>query len=52
MSVTTWIVLASAAIVVAGYLLVMRVLYLQSREADSHVDLTKIKPLKSDDEGG
>jgi hypothetical protein len=39
-----------AAILVIGYLLVMRVFFRNSRELDQHVDLTKMKVWK-DDEG-
>jgi hypothetical protein len=46
---TLWIVLAGATAVVAGYLLVMRVLYRQSRDVDRQIDFAKIRPLKDDD---
>ena len=49
MNGSVWIFLAGSVIVVAGYLLAMRVLYRQSREVDRQVDFTKIKPLKDDD---
>ena len=49
MNASVWIFLAGAAVVVAGYLLAMRVLYRQSREVDQQIDFTKIKPLKDDD---
>ena len=39
-----------AAILVIGYLLVMRVFFRQSRELDSHVDLTKMKVWKDDED--
>ena len=38
-----------AAILVIGYLLVMRVFFRQSRELDSHVDLTKMRVWKDED---
>ena len=38
-----------AAILVIGYLLVMRVFFRNSRELDSHVDLTKMKVWKDED---
>jgi hypothetical protein len=46
---SVWIFLAGALVVVAGYLLAMRVLYRQSRDVDRQIDFTKIKPLKDDD---
>jgi hypothetical protein len=44
-----WIALAAGAVLAAGYLLVMRVLYRQSKAADQRVDFTKIKPLEDDE---
>jgi hypothetical protein len=38
-----------AAILVIGYLLVMRVFFRQSRELDSHVDLSRMKVWKDED---
>jgi hypothetical protein len=38
-----------AAVLVIGYLLVMRVFFRQSRELDSHVDLSKMKVWKDED---
>jgi len=38
-----------AAVLVIGYLLVMRVFFRNSRELDSHVDLTKMKVWKDED---
>ena len=38
-----------AAILVIGYLLVMRVFFRQSRELDSHVDLNRMKVWKDED---
>jgi hypothetical protein len=39
-----------AAILVIGYLLVMRVFFRNSRELDQHVDLTKMKVWKDDED--
>ena len=50
MSTSLWIVLVGAVVVAAGYFFVMRVLYRQSRDVDSHIDFTKIRPLKDDEE--
>jgi len=50
MNAALWIVLSVAAILALGYLLAMRVLYRQSREVDKHVDFTKIRPLKDEEE--
>ena len=41
---------ALAAILVIGYLLVMRVFFRNSRELDQHVDLTRMKVWKDDEE--
>ena len=49
MSSSQWVVLAGAVVLVAVYLLAMRVLYRQSRDVDRQIDFTKIKPLKDDD---
>jgi len=38
------------AILVIGYLLVMRVFFRNSRELDQHVDLTKMKVWKDDED--
>ena len=38
-----------AAVLVIGYLLVMRVFFRNSRELDSHGDLTKMKVWKDED---
>jgi hypothetical protein len=48
MNTTLWIVLSVAVNLTVGYLLVMLVLYQQSREVDKHVDFTKIRPLKDE----
>jgi uncharacterized protein (UPF0212 family) len=37
-----------ALVVVIGYLLVMRVFYRESAEADKHVDLSKMKKWEDD----
>lgn len=49
MNASLWTVLAGAGIIVAGYLLAMRVLYRQSKEVDGKIDFSKVKPLKDDD---
>ena len=48
MSTTVWLVLAAIG-VVAVYLLVMRVFYRDSREADKHIDYSKVREWKDDD---
>ena len=48
MSTTLWLVLGAIA-VVAVYLLVMRVFYRDSREADKHIDYSKVREWKDDD---
>ena len=50
MTDTLWIVIAVAAVVVVGYLLVMRVFFRQSREIDKQTDFSKIAPLKDDED--
>ena len=45
-----WMIVVGAAVVVVGYLLVMRVFFQQSREIDKETDFSKIPPLKDDDE--
>jgi len=50
MSTTLWIVLAVAVFVVLAYFVVMRVFFQRSREADKHVDYTKIRPWKDDED--
>ncbi|MGH6689732.1 MAG: hypothetical protein ACREF4_03510 [Gammaproteobacteria bacterium] len=47
---TLWIALGVAIIVVAGYLLVMRVFFHRSREIDKQIDFSKIKKLKDDED--
>ena len=48
MSTTLWLGLA-AIVVVVVYLLVMRVFYRESREADKHIDYSKVRAWKDDD---
>jgi hypothetical protein len=48
MSTPEWIVVAAIAVVVV-YLLVMRVFARDSREADKHIDYSKIKEWKDDE---
>ena len=48
MSTTVWLVLAAIG-AVAVYLLVMRVFYRDSREADKHIDYSKVREWKDDD---
>ena len=50
MSTTLWIALAIAVVITAFYLLAMRVLSRQSREADKKIDYSKIKEWKDDDD--
>jgi hypothetical protein len=50
MNASLWIALSAAVILALGYLFAMRVLYRQSREVDRHVDFTKIRPLKDEEE--
>ena len=47
MNTTLWLVLAAVG-VVAVYLLVMRVFYRDSREADKHIDYSKVREWKDD----
>jgi hypothetical protein len=49
MSTAGWIAIV-AVVVVAGYLLVMRVFFRQSRAADQEIDYSKIRPVKDDDD--
>ena len=44
------VVLAVAALLALGYVLAMRVLLKQSREEDKHVDFSKIRPWKDDED--
>jgi len=50
MNAALWIVSSVAVILALGYLLAVRVLYRQSREVDKHIDFTKIRPLKDEEE--
>jgi hypothetical protein len=45
-----WILLAVAVVVVLGYVVVMRVFFDRSREADRQVDYTKIRPWKDEED--
>ena len=45
-----WIALIVAALVLFGYVVVMRAFYQRSREADKDVDYTKIRPWKDDED--
>ena len=45
-----WIDLVAAAVVVGGYLLVMRVFFRDSRELDKKIDYSKMKAWKDDEE--
>ena len=51
MDSSLWIVLSVAVAVLAVYLLVMRVFFHRSREADKRVDFSKIKKLEDDSDG-
>jgi low affinity Fe/Cu permease len=44
-----WITLVAAAVVVAGYLLVMRVFFRDSKELDKKIDYSKMKEWKDED---
>ena len=44
-----WITLVAAVVVVAGYLLVMRVFFRDSKELDKKIDYSKMKEWKDDD---
>lgn len=45
-----WITLAAAAVVVGGYLLVMRVFFRDSKELDKKIDYSKMKEWKDDED--
>ena len=47
---TLLILLIVAAVVVAGYLVTMRVFFRQSRDIDKRTDFSKIPPLKDKDD--
>ena len=49
MSDTTIVLAAIAAVIVVGYLLVMRVFYKEGKELDKKIDFSKMKPWKDDD---
>ena len=44
-----WITLVAAVVVVAGYLLVMRVFFRDSKELDKKIDYSKMKEWKDED---
>ena len=48
MSTIEWLVVGGVAIVVI-YLLVMRVFFRESKEADKHIDYSKVREVKDDD---
>ena len=50
MSMTVWIVLGVTVFVVLAYFVVMRVFFQRSREADKHIDYSKIRPWKDDED--
>ena len=45
-----WITLVAAVVVVAGYLLVMRVFFRDSKELDKKIDYAKMKEWKDDED--
>ncbi|HEX4330996.1 MAG TPA: hypothetical protein VH040_02555 [Usitatibacter sp.] len=45
-----WITLVAAAIVVAGYLLVMRVFFRDSKALDKKIDYSRMKEWKDDED--
>ena len=45
-----WITLFAAVVVVAGYLLVMRVFFRDSKELDKKIDYSKMKEWKDDED--
>ena len=47
---TPWILLVVAVLAIVGYVVVMRVFFQRSREADKQVDHTKIRPWKDDED--
>jgi hypothetical protein len=49
MSHALWIFLAVSVVVIALYLVTMRVFFRQSEELDKHVDLGKMKEWKDED---
>ena len=50
MNRTLWIALGVVVILVAGYVLIMRIFYRRSRELDKQIDHSKIKQLKDDED--
>ena len=48
MSTIQWIVVAAIGVVVV-YLLIMRVFFRESKEADKHIDYSKVREWKDDD---
>ncbi len=49
MSTNLWMVLFVAVVLALGYVLAVRVLYRQSREADKLIDFSKLRPLRDED---
>ena len=47
---THWILAAVAVVALLGYALVMGAFFKRSREADKHVDYSKIRPWKDDED--
>ena len=45
-----WIVMGIIGAVIVLYLLTMRVFFRQSKEADTHIDYSKIRPVKDKDD--
>ena len=45
-----WITLVAAAVVVGGYLLVMRVFFRESKDLDKKIDYSKVKEWKDDED--
>ena len=50
MDTTLWVILAIGAAVAVLYVLVMRVFFRQSKEVDKHIDYSKMRPVKDDEE--
>ena len=48
MSLELWIGLAIGVVLV--YLLVMRVFFRQSKEVDKHIDYSKVRPVRDEDD--
>jgi len=49
MNQTLWIFLAIAVVIVAGYLITMRVFFKESKELDKKIDYGKMKEWKDED---